>query len=254
MAAVGDHGLELPRVVGHRGASAVAPENTLAAFREAHRQGAAWIEFDVRLARCGTPIVLHDAKLNRTSSGRGRASDLDAATIAACDAGSWFDPAFAGERIPTLAATLDLAATLRLGCNVELKAETPALGRATAAAVVPLLRPAAVPTLVSSFVAAALEEVRALASAMPIGVLVERRVKDRHLDQARDLGAFGLHADRRAYRDDTVALRIRDAGLWPVAYTVNDHAEARRLHLELGVATLISDRPGDLLTALAAQS
>lgn len=254
MVATAGHGLELPRVVGHRGAAAVAPENTLAAFREAHRQGATWIEFDVRLARCGTPIVLHDPKLNRTSSGRGRVSDLDAASIGACDAGRWFHPAFAGERVPTLDAALDLAATLGLGCNVELKAERPAQGRATAAAVLPLLLTAAVPILVSSFVVAALEEVRALAAAMPIGLLVERRIKDHHLDRARGLGAFGLHADRRAYGDEKVASRVRDAGLWPVAYTVNDVVEARRLHLGLGVATLISDRPGDLLTALAAQS
>src|SRR3954464_6346610 len=115
--------LDLPRVIGHRGACAHAPENTLESFREAHRQGARWIEFDVRLAREDVVIVLHYTDLDRTTTARGPARAIDSAALAGIDAGSWFGPQFARARVPTLAATLALAKELGLGCNVELKAE-----------------------------------------------------------------------------------------------------------------------------------
>src|SRR5580704_12278143 len=93
--------LRLPPVIGHRGAAAQAPENTLAGFRAARALGCAWVEFDVRLTVDGVPVVCHDDKLDRTSNGRGRISKLPLAAIRMLDAGSWFGPAFAGERIPT---------------------------------------------------------------------------------------------------------------------------------------------------------
>ena len=98
-----------PLCIGHRGASALAPENTLAAFETAIVDGADGLEFDVRLTRDGVPIVLHDAALDRTTSGRGAVAALDLASIRRLDAGAWFGARFRGERVPTLAETLDLA-------------------------------------------------------------------------------------------------------------------------------------------------
>ncbi|TVQ34700.1 MAG: glycerophosphodiester phosphodiesterase [Geminicoccaceae bacterium] len=237
----------LPLIVAHRGASADAPENTLRAFREAERQGARAIEFDVRLARCGTPVVLHDATLRRTTSGGGRVLAHDAATLTALDAGRWFASDFAGEPVPTLAAVLRWAERVAMACNVELKAENDAMARATARAAAPLIQAAGSVVLVSSFVPAALAEMRGLGNT-PLGVLVERRILDRHLDFARDIGAVSLHADRRAFGPRS-RVRLDRAGSWPVAYTVNDVREAFRLHHELGVESLITDRPGQLLDA-----
>ena len=96
----------LPRVIAHRGASAAAPENTLAAFRAAKEQGAEMVELDARLTRDGVLVVIHDSTLDRTTDGRGRVALSDSDSIARLDAGSWFDPAFRGERLPTLVNTV----------------------------------------------------------------------------------------------------------------------------------------------------
>jgi Glycerophosphoryl diester phosphodiesterase len=108
-------------VQGHRGASAIAPENTLAAFRAAAEMGAQWVELDVALSADGILLVIHDATVDRTSSGTGSLGDLTAAEATSLDAGSWFNPDFAGENIPTLTQTLDLLGELGVGANIEIK-------------------------------------------------------------------------------------------------------------------------------------
>jgi glycerophosphoryl diester phosphodiesterase len=89
------------RVVGHRGLPTAAPENTLAAF-DACLDLRIDIELDVRRTRDGQLVVLHDDTVDRTTAGRGKVADLLLREVQALDAGSWFDPAFAGERVPTL--------------------------------------------------------------------------------------------------------------------------------------------------------
>ncbi|MCS6759640.1 MAG: hypothetical protein MO852_12330 [Candidatus Devosia euplotis] len=98
-----------------------APENTLAAFRAAHAHGASSMEIDTVLTADNQIVVLHDLLLDRTTNGTGAAKDLSAAEIVALDAGSWFDPGFAGERAPTLRAVLDLARELDLALEIEVK-------------------------------------------------------------------------------------------------------------------------------------
>jgi glycerophosphoryl diester phosphodiesterase len=91
------------RVLAHRGASAYAPENTFAAFDLALEMGAAWVETDVRLTRDGVPVLIHDAKVERTTDGHGQIDHLDWADVAKLDAGKWFaNGAFAGQRVPRL--------------------------------------------------------------------------------------------------------------------------------------------------------
>src|SRR6056297_841327 len=90
----------------HRGASAVAPENTLAAFTAALQAGADGIELDVHLTRDGVPVVMHDETVDRTTNGSGRIRDLSHAEIDDLDAGSWFGPRWRGEKIPTLEKVL----------------------------------------------------------------------------------------------------------------------------------------------------
>jgi glycerophosphoryl diester phosphodiesterase len=92
--------------VGHRGAARFAPENTLAAFDKAIELGARVVEMDVRMTADGHFVIMHDSRVDRTTDGRGAVADLTLAEIKALDAGSWFDPAFAGERVPTLAEAL----------------------------------------------------------------------------------------------------------------------------------------------------
>lgn len=109
------------QIVGHRGAAGLAPENTLAAFRKAIELQIDGIEFDVQRSSDGQLVVIHDTELDRTSNGEGWVGDKTLADLQALDAGSWFDPQFAGEIIPTLAQLFDLMQNNQLLLYVELK-------------------------------------------------------------------------------------------------------------------------------------
>jgi len=97
------------QILAHRGASAYAPENTLAAFRLAIDQRADWLEMDVQQTSDGRLVVFHDLRVERTTSGRGALRDLTLDQVRELDAGSWFDQQFAGERVPTFEEVLALA-------------------------------------------------------------------------------------------------------------------------------------------------
>lgn len=114
-------GPQRDEVQAHRGASALAPENTLAAFRAAAEQGARWVELDVALLADGTLVVIHDDTVDRTTSGTGSLGDLTRADLDTLDAGTWFDPKFAGERLPTLEETIAVLGEVGLNANVEIK-------------------------------------------------------------------------------------------------------------------------------------
>ena len=127
-----------PLIIAHRGASAIAPENTLAAFRKAIDDGAEGIEFDVRLAKDGVPVVFHDADLRRICRRAGRVADHTSAELATFDAGTWFnlknahraDEKFAAETVPTFSRLLDFLRDYKGVLYVELKcsdAEMPEL-------------------------------------------------------------------------------------------------------------------------------
>lgn len=120
---------KLPLIIAHRGASVRAPENTIAAFREAIHAGADGIEFDVRLAKDGVPVVIHDPTLKRTGRVGGKVAEMTSAELVRTDVGSWFNDAypskggrdFRGETVPTLAATLDYLKGYGGRIYVELK-------------------------------------------------------------------------------------------------------------------------------------
>ncbi len=106
-------------IFAHRGASAHAPENTLAAFQMAVEHGAHGIELDAKLCADGHVIVLHDATVNRTTNGKGKAREIPLKHLKLLDAGGWFDSQFAGEQIPTLEEVFKTIGD-RLYINVEL--------------------------------------------------------------------------------------------------------------------------------------
>lgn len=110
-----------PVNIAHRGASGMAPENTLSAFQKAAEFGADLIEFDIHQTKDGHLVVMHDAKVSRTTNGKGLIEDFTLEEIRKLDAGSWFSPEFFGEKVPNLEDVLDLAKESRLGVNVELK-------------------------------------------------------------------------------------------------------------------------------------
>src|SRR5690625_4611994 len=159
-------------VIGHRGAAAIAPENTLAAVRAAADHGVRWIEVDVRLCADGRAVVHHDAMLERCTNGHGKLADHDYAELAQLDAGSHFDPRFAGERMPLLRDVLALCGERNIGVNLELKV---AEGKSPAALVKEALDvlaahgPAPGQILVSSFNDAALVACRARDASLQLG-------------------------------------------------------------------------------------
>jgi glycerophosphoryl diester phosphodiesterase len=110
-------------VVAHRGFSGAAPENTLVAFRKAIEIGSDMIELDIQLSKDGKIVVIHDESLERTTNGHGKVADHTLQEIRKLDAGSWFDPQFAGERIPTLQEVLTLAKG-KVPVNIEIKDPT----------------------------------------------------------------------------------------------------------------------------------
>lgn len=160
-----------PLNIAHRGASAVAPQNTLAAFRRAAELGADGVELDVRLSADTAPVVIHDAVVDHTTDGTGRVADLPLSALKELDAGSWFDPAFAGERIPTLEEVFEEVGRDLL-INVELK---PGEDQRVADVVVRLVERHSMVNrvLLSSFDPFILRRARRLAPQIPLGFLYE---------------------------------------------------------------------------------
>ncbi|HKF73442.1 MAG TPA: glycerophosphodiester phosphodiesterase [Stellaceae bacterium] len=243
-------GHALPRVIGHRGACGLAPENTVASFCKAAELGVRWVEFDVHLSADGVPVVIHDDTVNRTTSGRGRVASLTLAELRALDAGTWFQPRFHGERVPTLEEIVALLGKLGLGAVVEIK-PSPGAEATTAEATVRLLLKLwpdhLPPPMVSSFEVEALERAHDVAPGIARALLVGR-VRDGWEQEIDRLGCTALHADQDRLDATTVA-SVSHAGLPLFAYTVNDTARAADL-FKWGVAAVFTDRP-DLIEPVA---
>ncbi len=240
----------LPRVIGHRGAMAYAPENTLAGFREAARRGATWIEFDVRLSADGVAVVIHDSRLDRTTSGKGAVAGMKFGEIAGLDAGAWFAPDFAGQRVPRLDDAVRLAGELGLGVNIELK-PVRKHQRELASAVLEVLAGGwprhLPPALLSSFDRKALAALRKQGSPWPSGLLVKSLPRN----WRRQVAAFGcscVHAahDKLSRRD---AQAVKSRGLTLAAYTLDDPARAGEL-FGWGVDAVFSNAPDVILAGL----
>lgn len=243
---------DLPAVIGHRGAAALAPENTLAGLNAGLHAGCRMLEVDAKLTADGALILLHDDTLDRTTDGRGPAATRTRADIRRLDAGGRFSPTFAGEPVPTLDAALDLCGQAGAALNIEIK---PCPGRAieTAEAVVALLaaRPAAglPPILLSSFVPQALAVARDRAPETPRGLLLESMRGDwSALADTVAAVTVGI-ADRHATAERIAA--IRATGRPALVYTVNDPARAVGLW-HAGAAAVFTDVPDRLIPAWAA--
>ncbi len=227
--------LDFPRWIAHRGGGTLAPENTLAGMRLAARMGFRAVEFDVMLSADGSPYLLHDETLERTTNGRGWMSETPDAVLAQLDAGD-------GEPLPTFKQALALCAELGLAANVEIK---PASGfeLPTAAAVVAELQrwqAAGLPAiLLSSFSLPALRYVQATAPDLPRAVLFESLPED-WLTVAQSLGAEGVHCDADAVTQKQVQAAV-DRNITLRCYTVNDPEQAKTL-LAWGVSGLFTDR------------
>ncbi len=238
------------RVIAHRGAAAYAPENTLAGLCVAYLLRARWVEFDVKLSRDGIPVLFHDEKLERTTSGRGELRDHDLAQLLTLDAGSWLHEAYSGEGVPTMEAAVRLALTLGLETNIEIK-PSPGREAETAEAVIELLdriwpkeRPA---PLISSFYPKVLEVVRDRAPVLPRAFL-SFTVPANWAEIMVELDCVALHLKETSLDEDTLAA-FREQQVPVVAFTVNDPERARWL-VERGVRAIVTDRPDRIAEAV----
>lgn len=246
-----------PLIIGHRGASAAAPENTLAAFRRAIDDGADGIEFDVRLARDGVPVVIHDATLKRTGRIKAAVSGLTSKELEKIDVGSWFDIAgqpdgYPSERVPTLAKTLASLAGFGGPVFIELKCGDGEVEPLTAAVCdVVGSSPLSAQVIVKSFRLAVIPQVRTRAPALRTAALFAPRVmsilrKEKHLVKiAEELGADELSIH---YSLATRKL-MEKAGkhALPVNIWTADSARWVKRGLKLGFKSIITNDPAKLL-------
>ncbi len=237
-----------PLVLAHRGASAHAPESTLAAFRLAVESGADGIELDVHLSRDGEVVVIHDDQVDRTTDGRGWVHEMTLAELRSLDAGRWFGPGFAGERIPTLAEVLEaVGGALRL-INIELKAG-PSSRPGLVQRVVETVRRLGLEErcVISSFNHFALREVKRIEPSLRTGILYVEGLVEPWI-YARQVPADALHPPHYVVIPELVEGAHR-AGLAVHTWTVDAPDEVRRV-AACGVDAIITNDPAAVRSVL----
>ncbi len=234
-------------IIGHRGFAGRAPENTLASIEAALTAGARAVEFDVHVASCGTPVVIHDDTVDRTTDGEGPVLRHTVEQLRTLDAGSWFDPTFAGERIPTLTETLDHVAGRVSHVYPEVKGiREPS----DVDGMVHLVHDRAMSdrTTFISIDWSILERVRARDAAIRIGfIVVTADLFDEALSLAAADPAAILDLNQEIALDEpSVVERAKDEGVDVVTWTVNEPDEATRLR-GAGVIGFTTDHVDRLL-------
>jgi glycerophosphoryl diester phosphodiesterase len=234
-------------IIAHRGYSAAAPENTLAAMDAAVAAGADAVEFDIQVGLGGVPVLLHDGTLDRTTDASGPVERHALDQLKELDAGRWFGPAFAGERIPTLAE-----AFAHLGTRVtRIYAEVKGYGEPEHIDGMVRVAEEAGALERTVFIAIewhVLERVRALRPSAAIGYIVTRPDQvDDAVGRTRGDAQAMLDVDARiVLADPSVARRARDAGLDTAVWTVDDVADAERLR-GLGIRRITTNQVERLL-------
>jgi glycerophosphoryl diester phosphodiesterase len=225
--------MHLPKVIAHRGASQIAPENTLIAFEKAHELGALWIELDVMLTKDNVAIIHHDDTFKRILDLDQNVQQTLYSQIKDLDAGNG--------RIPTLEQTLTLCADLNLSINIELKttydyAEQTALKTLEILSQFKFFTPENI--LFSSQEILALQTIQAKAPEYKLGLVADHwEDVNKALKQDLKLYALSLHYPMLE-KDNMTAMRAR--GYQVLAFTVNDRALAERL-FDMGVTSVFSD-------------
>ena len=252
---------DLPLIIAHRGASAVAPENTLAAFRRALADGADGVECDVRLARDGVPVLFHDAGLHRTTLREGKLSNLTSGELGRLDAGTWFNQKhptrarqnYSREAVPTLAQLLEL---MRDAGDKLIYLEMKCLigeNRSLATAIAELIKHFRVEerVVVKSFHHNAVREVQKCLPKVRTAALFAPRMM-RVLQPTRSLvePALNLEADELSLHytlaTERTVQRANNAGMKTVIWTADHPAWVRRA-LKLGIYGIITNNPARLL-------
>lgn len=238
--------LLVDKVIGHRGASAYAPENTLAAFDKAFALGCRFVEFDVMCSVDGEPFVIHDESLKRTTNGIGEVGLVDANYLQSLDAGAWYSRQYKGEKLLPFKEMLQWLSFSGVQANIEIKPYPGAMEQTTVAVLSHIHQywPEGKEwPLVSSFDWDALLLCRSIAPEMPLGLLMHDW-QEGWLQKAMQLTCFSVHLNRKIVTPERVK-QIKEQGYLICVYTVNRKRLANKL-LSWGVDAVFSDYP-DLL-------
>lgn len=231
-----------PWIIGHRGFHANYPENTLAAFDAAVQAGAHMIELDVMLSRDRKVVVIHDDTLDRTTNGSGSVADLTLAELKQLDAGSWFDPQFADQRIPELSEVLDLVDD-RIYVNIEIKSTAYEPGHpedAIETQVVDLLKQKNLlgTGMISSFDVHILEQVAFMKNRPATAFISEKPANKKTVHMCSRLNVFSWHPDHRIVKRSQVK-QMHAAGIRVFPYNVDlleDFVRMREMQVD-GIIT-----------------
>jgi glycerophosphoryl diester phosphodiesterase len=239
---------KLPKVIAHRGASAYAPENTIASLDKARQLSVEWVEIDAMLAKCGEAILIHDTHLDRTTTGKGAVNDFTYAQIADLDAGAWFSDQYLGEKIPTLTNALTYLHQHSMSAIVEIK---PYHGqeKRTADEVARIMKQVLgdkTEFILSSFSIASLYAARLSLPGQHLGLALAIW-DDSWQYHVETLSCQSLHVDHRLLNQERV-FSVKERGLNLFAYTVNDLLSANKL-LQWGVDGIFSDYPDQIQVA-----
>lgn len=232
-----------PRIIGHRGAAAYAPENTLEGIHTAADMGVTWVELDVKITKDQVAVLFHDEMLDRTTNGSGLIAEKTYAELQELEAGSWFGESFSGIKIPTLEEAVDILLQHDLGLNLEIK---PCPGREKETAEVALDALAQIwddhnRLLISSFQTVSLETAFDMALDWKRALLLPEEWPDNWAELAEYLAVSCININgNTCNREDVEA--IADLGLPILAYTINSPDRARLLSA-WGVDGFFSDAP-----------
>ena len=233
--------------IAHRGASAYAPENTLAAFDKALDLGAGHVEFDVHFSADGHVVVIHDDTVDRTTNGSGDVASFALAQLKRLDAGSWFAVQFSGERIPALGELLERYKR-KLHLHIEVKGRAEHLSEKT----IDLVRSYGWvdSVTITSFQKERLDEALAYAPEIPAGWLA-REVDESMIKQARRMGLAEIcpHAD---FLDEELVEQLHQNGFMVRAWGVGDEEVMRRV-VEAGADGMTINFPDKLDSYLKAR-
>ena len=241
----------MAQIFGHRGASAYAPENTMAAYRLAQELGAHGVEIDVQCAKDGEVVVLHDAFLDRVSNGRGYVWEYTVKELKALDFGIHFPDRYAGEQIPTLDEVLDFIAHSPMALNIEIKSSPyrydQTLVKKIHDKVTRYGKSVSEKIILSSFDHRCLREYRLLNPQMPLGLLYSANL---YLpgDYAAAVGAQAIHPHYQMI-DAQGVRNCKERGIQINTWTVDDPADIKRM-LVLGCDRIITNRPDVGLSCL----
>jgi glycerophosphoryl diester phosphodiesterase len=239
-------------VIGHRGASGHAPEHTFASWDRALELGVDYIEQDLQMTSDGELVVMHDATLDRTTSGSGDVIARSLAEIKELDAGSWFDPRFHGERVPSLREVFERYGT-RANYYIETKTpeDAPGMEEKLLALISEFgLRDAAVEkwqVLIQSFSRPSLLKIKEMDDALPLIQLIGKDYSSARIQkQLADIHGYAAGiGPARTSVDQALVDAAHAHGLVVHPYTVNDESEMRRL-IALGVDGMFTDFPDRL--------